>query len=76
MLIEKDVWDFVLTSLRLQCKNTALWSKEIKGDRMAIGIAQKIIREGVSDQIAFNIIDFKDHKEMWEKLKSVCIEVG
>ncbi len=50
--------------------------KEIKEDRMVVGIAQRIIREGVSNQIAFNIIDFKDPKEMWHKLKSICIEVG
>ena len=76
MLIEKDVWDLVSTGLRPQCENTALWSKEIKEDRMVVGIAQRIIREGVSDQIAFNIMDLKDLKEMWEKLKSVFIKVG
>ena len=43
---------------------------------MAVGIAQRIIREGVSDQIAFNIMDLKDPKEMWDKLKSICTEVG
>lgn len=42
---------------------------------MAIGIAQQIIREGVSDQIAFNIIDLKDPKEIWDKLKSIYIKV-
>lgn len=48
----------------------------MKEDRMAVGIAQQIIREGVSDQIAFNIMDLKDPKEMWDKLKSICTEVG
>ena len=43
---------------------------------MAVGIAQRIIREGVSDQIAFNIMDLKDPKEMWDKLKSICTKVG
>ncbi len=43
---------------------------------MAIGIAQQIIRKGVSNQIAFNIMDIKDPKQMWNKLKSVCPEVG
>lgn len=43
---------------------------------MAVGIAQQIIREGVSDQIAFNIMDLKDPKEMWDKLKSICTKFG
>ena len=76
MLIEKDVWDLVLTGPRPQRKNPGLWSKKIKEDRMAVGIAQRIIREAVSDQIAFNIMDLKDPKEMWDKLKSICTEVG
>ncbi len=76
MPIEKDVWDLVSTGLRPKRQNPTLWAKEIKEDRMAVGIAQQIIREGVSDQIAFNIMDLKDPKEMWDKLKSICIEVG
>ncbi len=43
---------------------------------MAVGIAQQIIREGMSNQITFNMIDLKDPKEIWDKLKSVCTEVG
>ena len=43
---------------------------------MAVGIAQKIIRESVSHQIVFNIMDFKDLKEIWDKLKSIYTEVG
>lgn len=43
---------------------------------MVIGILQKIIRESVSDQIALNIMDLKDPKEMWDKLKSTCIKVS
>lgn len=75
MPVEKDVWDLVSTGLRPKRQNPTLWAKEIKEDRMAVGIAQQIIREGVSDQIAFNIMDLKDPKEMWDKLKSICIEV-
>lgn len=37
---------------------------------------QWIIEEGVSNQIAFNIMILKDPKEIWDKLKSVCIKVG
>lgn len=43
---------------------------------MAVGIAQRIIRECVSNQIAFNIMDLKNLKEMWDELKNICIEVG
>ena len=76
MLIEKDVWDLISTGPRPARENPGIWSKEVKEDRMAVGIAQRIIREGVSDQIAFNIIDIKDPKQMWDKLKSVCTEMG
>ncbi len=43
---------------------------------MTIGTVQQIIRKGISDQIAFNIMDLKDPKKMWDKLKSVCTEIG
>ena len=76
MLIKKDVWDLILTGPRPQCENPGLWSKKVKEDRMAVGIAQRIIIEGVSDQIAFNIMDLKDPKEMWDKLKSIYTKVG
>ncbi len=76
MLIEKDVWDLVTTDPRAPRKNPGLWFKKIKEDRMAVDTAQRIIREGVSDQIAFNIMDLKDPKEMWDKLKSIYIKVG
>lgn len=36
----------------------------------------QIIRDSVNDQIAFNIIDLKDPKEMSNKLKSIYIKVG
>lgn len=42
---------------------------------MAVDIVEKIIRKGVSNQIAFNIIYLKDSKEMWDKLKSIYTEV-
>lgn len=53
MLIEKDVWDLISSGPRPERQNPTLWAKEIKEDRMAVGIAQRIISEGVSDQIAF-----------------------
>lgn len=43
---------------------------------MVVGIAQQIIREGVNNQIALNIMDLKVPKEMWDKLKSICTEVN
>lgn len=49
MLIEKDVWDLVFKGPRPQRKNPILWLEEIKEDRMAVGTAQRIIRESVSD---------------------------
>lgn len=76
MLIEKDVWDLVTTGPRPVRQNPQLWIKEIKEDRMAVGIAQRIITEGVSNQIAFNIMDLEDPKDIWDKLKSICSEIG
>lgn len=38
MLIEKDVWDLVLTSSCPIYENLGLWSKEIKEDQMAISL--------------------------------------
>lgn len=76
MLIEKEFWDLVSTGSCLKRQNPMLWAKEIKEDRMAVGIALQIITEGVSDQIALNIMDLKDLKEMWDKLKSISTEVG
>ena len=43
---------------------------------MAVRIARQIILKGVSDQIAFNIMDLKDPKEMWDKLTSICTKIG
>lgn len=50
--------------------------KITKKDRMAIGIAQQIIQKGIKNQIAFYIMDLKNLKEMWDKHKSICTEVG
>lgn len=43
---------------------------------MAVVTTQKIIREGVNNQIAFNIVDLKNLKEMWDKLNSIYTEVS
>ena len=43
---------------------------------MAVGIARRIILKGVSNQIAFNVMDLEDPKEMWDKLTSICTEIG
>ena len=76
MLIEKDVWDLIAISLRPERQNPGLFTKKVKEDRMAVGIARRIILESISDQIAFNIIDLEDPKEMWDKLKSICSKIG
>ena len=76
MLIEKDVWDLISSGPRSERQNPNLWTKKIKEDCMVVGTPQRIIREGIIDQIAFNIIDLKDPKEMWDKLKSICTEIG
>ena len=76
MLIEKDVWDFISTGPHPSRKNPGLWTKEIKEDRMTVGIVQRIIRKGVSNQITFNIMNFKNPKVIWDKFKSICTEVG
>ena len=43
---------------------------------MAVGIVQQIILEGISNQIAFNVIDLEDPKEIWDKLTSICTKIG
>lgn len=58
MLIEKDVWNLILTGPRLERQNPMLFSKEAKKDRMVVEIAWQIIL------IAFNIMDLEDPKEM------------
>ncbi len=76
MLIEKDLWDLVSTCLRPEQQNPALLTKKVKEDRIAVGIAQQIITEDVSNEIAFNIIDFEEPKEMLDKFKSICTKIG
>lgn len=75
-MIEKDIWDLVSTGPRPEQQNPHLFAKEVKEDRMAIGIAQEIITKGVSDQIAFNIMDLEDPREMWNMLRNICSEIG
>lgn len=55
-----------------------LWEKEkkIKKNRIAIGTATQIIKEGVSDNIFNNIMHIIEPKEMWEKLWAACLQVG
>lgn len=76
MLIEKDVWDLIEDSPRQP--PTALWEREqkIKENCMAIGIATRIIKEVVSNDIFNNIINITNPQEMWEKLCTACSQVG
>ena len=74
MLIEKDIWDLVEMGPR---PNPAtIWEQKTKENRMAAGTATRIIKEGISDNIFNNIIDITDLKEMWEKLRAACSQVG
>lgn len=56
-----------------------LWlvgKKNFRKTYIIVDIAQKIIRKSANDQIAFNNIYFKDFKQMWDKLKNICIKVS
>lgn len=64
ILMKKDVWDLVKTGLWPKQQNPGLFLIEVKEDQMAVGIAWWIILEGVNNQIAFNIMDLEDPKEM------------
>lgn len=75
MMIKKNIWDFISKRPREPIANPALFGKEAKENRMAIGIAQQIITEGISNQIAVNIMDLEDPKDMWEKLRNICTDV-
>lgn len=75
-MIEKDIWDLISKGPREPIANPALFGKEAKENRMAIGITQRIITESISDQIAVNIMNLEDPKEMWERLRNICTEVG
>lgn len=49
MIIKKEVEDLVLVGPQAKHQNPCLWPKEIKKDCIAVGIAQQIIRKGVSN---------------------------
>ena len=68
MMIEKDIWDLISKRPREPIANPALFGKEAKENRMAIDIVQQIITKDISNQIAINIMDLEDPKEMWERL--------
>lgn len=55
---------------------STLFDHKVKEDRIAVGTAGRIIREGVSDDLFNNIIDIDDPQAMWAKLQSVCSHVG
>lgn len=74
MLVEKDVWDLIETGPRPE--PAAFWEQKSKENRMAVGTATRIIKEGVSDDIFNNIIDITNPQEMWEKLRTACSQVG
>ena len=64
MMIEKDVWDFIVIGPWPEWQNPQLGVKKANKDWMAVEIARRIIFEGVSDQIAFNVMDLEDPKEI------------
>lgn len=74
MLVEKDVWDLIKTGPRPV--PPAIWEQRSKDNCMAVGTATRIIKEGVSDDIFNNIIGIMDLRERWEKLRTVCSQVG
>lgn len=49
MMIEKDVWDLISKEPWEPIANPAFFGKEAKENQMAIGIAQRIIIEGISN---------------------------
>lgn len=72
--MEKDVWDLIENGPRPE--PAPFWEQRSKENRMAVGTATRLIREGVSDDIFNNIIDITDPREMWEKLRTACSQVG
>lgn len=74
MLVEKDIWDLIKTSPKPA--PVRIWEQKIKKNRIAIGIVTQIIKEGISNNIFNNIIDITDPKEMWEKLRIACFQIG
>lgn len=64
ILIKMDIWDIVFVgSCSLQGTNIGQ-NKKNEEDQMAIVIAQGIIIEGVSGQVAYNIIDIDNPKNI------------
>lgn len=47
----------------------------MKKNQMILDIARQIILEDVSDQLAFNIMNLKDPKKMWDILKNIWSEI-
>lgn len=76
MMIEKDVWNLISKESQEPITNLSLFGKEAKENRMTIGITQRIMKESISDQIRVNIMNLGDPKEMWNRLKAVCLEIG
>lgn len=76
MLIKKKFWNLISTEPCPKRQNLRIWAKKIKKYRMAVGIAQQIMKEGIRNQIAFNFMDIEDPKQIWHKLKSIYIKVG
>lgn len=64
MLIEKDIWDLVQISLCFKCQNLDLFTEKVKEDQMVVDMIWHIILEDINNQIALNIIDLKDLKQM------------
>lgn len=64
MMDEMDAWDLISVGPREAIQNLPRYSeRKSRSNRMAVGIAQRIITEGISDQIAVNIMDIQDPKE-------------
>lgn len=72
--MEKGVWNLIENGARPE--PAPFWEQRSKENRMAVGTATRIIKEGVSDDIFNNIIDITDTREMWEKLRTACSQVG
>lgn len=76
MLVEKDVWDQIEIGSRQPPTTLSERELKTKENQMAIGMATRIIKKGVNDDIFNNIINIIDPKEMWEKLRAAYLQVG
>ncbi len=65
------LWSMLTRSMMIE---RDVWDLISKGPREPI--AKRIITEGISDQLAINIMDFEDPKKMCDRLKTICSEVG